>query len=209
VKNGCLCQETQDGETMLCSFAAAPVEEIIRDDGVNADLWFRVRGWARSGMRLPDLELSAEEYQSMNWPIKKWGANGNIKPGSTTKGKVLWAMTEASQRNAVRRTEYSHSGWRKIEGKWAYLYQGGAIGAENVAVALPNMERYGLSGAPEMAVGDALALDQAMLAVLPERIGVPMMGLIYLTPLCEFLWQRGIMPKFAPFVLGQTGSGSV
>jgi hypothetical protein len=30
---------------------------------------------------------------------------------------------------------------------------------------------------------------------------------VYLTPLCEFLWQRGIMPKFAPFVLGRTGSG--
>lgn len=207
VKNGCLCQETQDGETMLCSFVAAPVEEITRDDGVNADLWFRVRGWARDGTRLPDLELSAEEYQAMNWPIKKWGANGNVRPGSTTKGKVLWAMTEASQRNAIRRTEYSHSGWRKIEGKWAYLYQGGAIGAENVAVALPNMERYGLSGAPDMAVGDALALDQAMMAVLPERIGVPIMGLVYLTPLCEFLWQRGIMPKFAPFLLGRTGSG--
>ncbi len=207
VKNGCLCQETQDGETMLCSFAAAPVEEITKDDGVNAELWFRIRGWARSGALLPELELSGEEYTAMNWPIRRWGANGNIKPGTTTKGKVLWAMTESSRLNAARRTEYAHSGWRKIDGKWAYLYQGGAIGADNVSVALPNMERYGLSGAPDMAVGDALALVQAMLVAIPERIIVPILGLVYLTPLCEFLWQRGIMPKFALYVLGRTGSG--
>lgn len=207
VKNGCLCQETQDGETMLCSFTAAPVEEITRDDGVTTELWFRVRGWARNGTRLPDLELSGDEYAGMNWPVRRWGSNGNIRPGTTTKGKVLWAMTEASRLNATRRTEYSHAGWRRIEGRWAYLYQGGAIGAENVAVALPNMERYGLAGAADMQVGDALALDQAMMAVVPERISVPILGLVYLTPLCEFLWQRGIMPKFAPFLLGRSGSG--
>ena len=36
----------------------------------------------------------------------------------------------------AERTVYTHTGWRKLDGKWAYLHGGGAIGASGAVAGV-------------------------------------------------------------------------
>ena len=104
--------------------------------------------------------------------------------------------------------ERSQAGWQKINGKWAYLYQGGCIGAERVTVDLgPGLEDYTLDGVPEGLVeADAALTSMHMTDVLNPKVSVPMLGVTYLAPLREFLVRGGNPPSFVTMLKGATGT---
>lgn len=48
--------------------------------------------------------------------------------------------------------------------------------------------------------------SRKLLNFLPDSIGFPLMGFIYLAPLCEFLEQSGFLPSFTLALIGKTSS---
>ena len=147
-ENGCIVQKTTDGSKALCDFTVIPRMELIQDDGVSQKMQIVMDGWDSAGHKLKRAAVTADEFDNMNWVTKTWGMNACIAPGSTTKGKVAWAIKKVGQKTAQRVTEYSHTGWRKIGGRWCYLYHGGAIGMEGVSVNLGDntLKTYRLDG---------------------------------------------------------------
>ena len=104
-----------------------------------------------------------------------------------------------------RRTEYTHTGWRKIGGAWAYLHGGGAIGAPQVKTVLDGgLAQYSLD-AGETSAKDGYRESRGLMAVMSEHVAVPLLCCVYLAPLRHFLQQAGIPPSFAAFFVGKGG----
>ena len=212
VDNGCIAQITNDGARALTDFVVIPRMELTRDDGVNTSMWFVLDGWNSSGRRLERVTIGSKELDAMNWVTGKWGFSASLAPGTATKDKVAWAIKKVGQLTAKRVTEYNHTGWRKIDGKWCFLYHGGAVGMEGVTVDMGDaLKTYRLdgSGAPgfdKISYKEAAEQSMMLQTVMKEEIGVALLGVSYLAPLREFMNQMDIVPAFALFLYGESGT---
>src|SRR5216684_212373 len=98
------------------------------------------------------------------------------------KDQVREAIQLLSSKQIVERTIYGHSGWRKLEGRWAYLHGGGALGASlavaGVETSLPAALAPFILPTPPTGAELRIAI-RASLAVLdlaPDRVTVPTLG---------------------------------
>ena len=211
VDRGCICQLNDDNPKRLCTFVALPSAVILRDDGVNTQKLMIIEGWSQTGERLPQARVMAKDFRSMNWVMENWDFQANIVPGQATVDKLRYAIAEIGK-HAERRTEYAHTGWRKIGGKWCYLYHGGAIGAQGVSVDLGSgMQTYRLDGSgaegfDKLTPADGLAICRMYEAVVAGHISIPLLAMTYLAPLRDALVRGGIAPSFSIFLHGSTGT---
>lgn len=210
ISDNCICQSTADGPKRLANFSAVPYMEIMRDDGDGVSVEYEMDGFSRDGKPYPRCRLTMAEYQNkqMAWLQQNWGLGATVLPGNTVAAKVFYAISEAGYQVVRRRTEYTHTGWRKIHGKWAYLYEGGAIGADDVAVRLEHgLERYSLNGGKDIKVRAGAEATWQMRNVMSGQVFVPLIGMIFLAPLREFLNEVGATPDVGLYLRGATGSG--
>lgn len=208
VADGCLVQYQQGGGTKpLSDFVALMRTELIRDNGVDRSLSFVLDGWQRDGHPLPRVTISAEELDRMGWVTGKWGTHASVTPGSTNGAKVAYAVKQVGKRTARRVTEYLHTGWRKIDGKWCYLYHGGAIGMEGVTVDMGDaLKTYQLGGSEEITYREGAEASLRMMKVLHPEIAAALLGVTYLAPLREWMAQTDTVPAFCLFLHGITGT---
>ena len=212
VAGGCICQETGNETKPLCDFVVLPRMEMEKDDGVTATKHFVMDGWNCKGRKLGRVVIPAAQLDGMNWVTEKWGMDACVMPGNTTKGKVAWAIKKVGQMTAKRVTEYNHTGWRKIGGKWCYLYHGGAVGADGITVdmgdALKNyrLDGGGAQGFGEIPFAEAAKTSLRIQEVMKEEIGIALLGTAYLAPLREWMSQTDIVPAFALFLYGESGT---
>lgn len=210
--NGCICRVAADGgKKPICDFVAIPYSEIMQDDGVNRNMAFELDAWTQDGRKLPRTRVCASDFGGMGWVTGAWGLQANVMPGNSAKDHARYVIAAVGKMTAAHITEYSHTGWRKINGKWCYLYHGGAVGAEGVRVHLDGgLNGYRLDG--ENASFDAIPLTAATAAswslrgVIAPHIAIPLLGTIYLAPLWEFLNQTNIKPSYGLYLAGGTGS---
>lgn len=196
--------KTQDGErrTPLANFVALPVEEITRDNGIDTQTEFLIKGITSSGKPLPQVSIPAAKFASMNWVYECWNLAANIYPGQAVKDKLRFAIQEAGKDRVTHRTIYTHTGWKKINGAWCFLYHGGAIGCDDVSVELKGtLEAYNM---PDES--GSMRVSLKMLDVLPARIAVPLLGHIFLAPLCSFMECAGCVPAYTLFLAGSSGA---
>ena len=144
------------------------------------------------------MNIPARTFAGMGWVVEKYGTRANINPGQAKKEQLRHAIQSASHPNY--RTIYSHTGWRKVDGEWCYLYSGGAIGANGLDVELEgNLTAYTLDVPAASPKASADFLEVGTL-----RVTAPLLCAMYLAPLCEFA--RGDRPAFVTSIVGQTGS---
>lgn len=209
VDEGCICQWAEDNPKRLCTFVAVVSSIVDRDDGENIEKNYAIDGWGRDGRKLPRVRVPAKSYRRMDWLTEAWDVQANITPSSTAAEKVRYVIEEAGYSMATRTTEYTHTGWRKIDGRWVYLYRGGAIGADGVTVDLGEVLRnYCLD---ERYPDDANEADDMLTCtlltdVIPRRISVPLLAFMFLAPLREALMQAGFPPAFSVYLIGGTGT---
>ena len=212
VTGGCIAQQTGNEIKPLCDFVVLPRMELEKDDGVNVSKHFVLDGWNCKGRKLGRVVIPAAQMEGMNWVTEKWGFDASLSPGSTTKGKVAWAIKKVGQMTAKRVTEYNHTGWRKIGGKWCYLYHGGAVGMDGITVdmgdALKNyrLDGGGVPGFDEIPWAEAAKASLRIQDVMKEDIGIALLGTVYLAPLREWMSQTDVVPAFALFLYGESGT---
>ena len=193
----------KNGETVttqLSNFAPLITEEISRDNGVETQVDFTIEAEGQNGKRFPPVTIPASKFSGMGWVLERYGARANICAGNTKRDQLRYAIQAAS--TPKQRTVYSHMGWRNIDGRWCYLYNGGAIGADGVDVELEgNLSAYAL---PPVKAPDAVQTSADYLKVGALHVTAPLLATMYLTPLCAFC--KGERPAFIPFVAGVTGT---
>lgn len=186
----------------LAQFAALPVEAVTRDNGAEVRQDFVLEGVNHRGKRLPPVSVPAAKLAAMGWVLESWGLDANIMPGPAVKDRLRHAITEAGSLSVQHRTVFEHTGWRKIDGRWAFLHGGGAVGADNLAVELEGgLSAYSL---PDQSGDMRPSLE--LLEVLPKEIAIPLLGHVFLAPLCEFLRQAGCPPLYVLFLAGASGA---
>ena len=207
VDHGRICQSSQDGPKPLANFLVLPRAVITRDDGVNVTQETVLDGWTMDGAQLPRVSVKTSEFDSMGWVTKHWDFRANIAPGNTIKDRLRYAISEVGRISCERTVQYTHTGWRKVGGKWAYLYEGGAIGAEGVTVSLGSgLYMYRLDGGMEISTKAGIVCTLGLEDVIARHVVIPLLGTLFLSPLREFLAASGIAPAYALFLLGGTGT---
>lgn len=206
IYNGCTCQNTENGPKILGTFVALPISEVTLDDGVQVTKKLEIAGWSSKGKPMERLYIDMDKFSGMSWAANSWGLAANIMPGTTVKDKLRAVITAAGAQVATQHTIYAHTGWRQIEGKWAYLYDGGAIGAEGVEVSMDKgLSMYGFGKLPKgLDLFEAAYESLGLTDLVKKSLSVPLLGLMYLAPLREFQERAGISPSFITMLKGGT-----
>ena len=213
--DGCICRVAADGgRKPICDFVAIPHSEIMQDDGVNRNMAFEVDAWTQDGRQLPRTRVKASDFGGMSWVTSAWGLQANVMPGNSAKDHARYAIAAVGKMTAAHITEYSHTGWRKIAGKWCYLYHGGAVGADGVRVNLDGglsgyrLDGAGAAGFDGISAEAAAAASWGIRNVIAPHVAIPLLGTIYLAPLWEFLNQTNVKPSYGQPQEHQRGAGA-
>ncbi|PVV83527.1 toprim domain-containing protein [Dehalogenimonas alkenigignens] len=207
IENGRIChrqvnKDLQETINPLCNFTAHVTEEITRDDGMEANKFFKVRGRSSSGINLPEIEVPAANFAGLNWVVGEWGMRAIIGAGMNAKDKLREAIQLMSQ-DATARHIYTHTGWRHHDGKDIYLTQGGAIGADNVDVDLESqLKRYQMPAPdPDRTIEAVRASMDYIYIVSDPHVTIPLWAAMYLAPLAD-----AIDLAFTLWLVGPSGS---
>ncbi|MFF2017797.1 bifunctional DNA primase/polymerase [Paenibacillus sp. NPDC058177] len=189
----------------LANFAARIVKSIEKDNGPEKLMFYEIDGILTHSQRsLPSIQVPAQDFESMKWLVM-WGPEPTLFPGSTTRDLVRFAI-QSTASAVISERIFTHLGWINIDGKWAYLHAGGALGVPNVKVELePRLQNYQLTGC-STSNKKAMEASLRLLNVAPHRVTLVLWALTYLSPLCEWLRWLGIEPKFLVWLHGYTGS---
>jgi len=208
MEEGILKRFTENKIYPLSNFLPVPVEEIVYDDGNTRERFFKITAYKRYGedvLELNPVLVKAANLSSMNWVSEAWGFEANILPPIQAKKDYLRSIIcTIGSRWVVRRTVYTHTGWRKIDGAWCFLHKGGAVGGKNVSVELSNkMSAYDMGGC-EATKEEKTQAVLNLFKISPKQILYPLIGIAFLSPLNEFLRQSGFEPAFVMYLLGRT-----
>lgn len=188
----------------LCNFVAWPVRDILKDDGLSTERFIEFQGILQGGASFHPVKISGKSFLEMKWLIEAWGVRAAIKPKGEQ--EVRYALQLMAQAGIPESTIFTHLGWRKVKGSWAFLHAGGAVGSEAVEVEISDrLRKYSL---PEETgdIKEALEASLSLLELGPPWVMYPLYALVWLTPLCEPLRQAGIEPSHITYLWGTTGS---
>jgi len=210
-KGGCLARRTGkegDDAQILCSFYPIPKETIRRDDGSTVRTDYVIGAFRPDGSEMPDARIMGEsEFLAMKWPMKYWQFYGNIKPGRNTAQLIADAISTAGQQVARHRDVYEHTGVREVGGRMCYLYNGGAIGAQDVSVELGgSLEHYEIADRGHTRE-DAAAAELLLIDGMPGGLILPELAQAYLAPLYSVLEKMQQPPSYVVYVVGERGTG--
>lgn len=183
----------------LSNFSAEIVEEVRLDDGAEVSRVFVLRGRLHGGTDLTEARVAAAEFSGLSWVTREWGARAVITAGMGMKDRLREAIQIHSQ--PACRTVYRHSGWRTVNGQWAYLFHDGAVGASGVSVELDApLDRFVLPARVED-ITDAVQISLSLLECGPPEVMFTLLGATYLAPVASL-----IRPDFALWLFGTTGN---
>jgi hypothetical protein len=171
--------EAEGFDLRLTNFDVQITADITQDNGVEITHLFEITATVNQQTR--KFPIKAAEFASLRWVAENLGSNSIIYVNAYADDHVRVAI-QAVSTNKVERTEYTHTGWREINGAWVYLHGDGAIGAkgpvENVHVALPRelaaFQLRLLSTDPR----EALKASLKFLDLGPDRITIPAYGTV-------------------------------
>jgi hypothetical protein len=185
----CVVRYGRDGERYaepLCNFAAEVTEEIARDDGEDVVRQFTVSGTLETGKPLPATQIDAAKFMGMGWINDAWGIQAVVRAGWRARDQLREAIQLRST-GAQRRHVYTHTGWRVIDGRRAFLHAGGALGANEAIVDLDReMAGYCLPAQPRDVKGTMQA-SLRFLDTAPLTTTIPLFAAAYLAPLTELV----------------------
>lgn len=183
----------------LCNFFAQIVADVSKDDGEEVTHHMTINGRLEDGQELPDITISASDYEQMKWVIANWGARAAIEPGKDTRDALRHAIQYLSRDQIKQRRVYTHTGWREIDGKRIFLHAGEM---DSVSVELEgNLKRYELPTDSEIDTVTAMRESIALLDIAKPQVSYPLWAAMFLAPLSSF-----ISPAFLVWVEGPSGS---
>ncbi len=196
-------------ETPTGNFVARIVEDIVTDDGQTSERKYRIAGvMTKDKTRLPIIEVPAGDFKSLGWIDKLWGSGPFLYTGISrgVEEQFITSVRKASV-NVSRKTVYTHTGWREINGRMEFLTAGGALGNPDVLVEVDDsIQNYNLpTPAPGTDMVEAVktSLDFMQIGATPQaqKFLMPLWAEMYLAPLCHVL-----KPTFTLWFYGESGA---
>ena len=180
--DGCMCL---DGErpAQIANFTAEITEELVYDDGAEQTRYFIVCGVLATGESMPQIRISAAEYEAMEWVLPNWGSTAIVAANRGARDHVRAAIQHFSG-DVPTRTVYSHLGWRRVGDSDVYLHAAGAIGAgghvTGIETDLPiSLRRFSLPIPECTEIVAAIQASLDFLLIGLDLITVPLLGAVY------------------------------
>jgi hypothetical protein len=190
----------------LCNFVPYPLRQVKKDNGFEDERFIEVTAICPDGTRFSPVVVPLTSFESLNWVGPSWGAQAAMEAGWIVKDEIRHCIqTMASNGCIPEETVFTHLGWRKIDGQWTYFHAGGAIDSQAKVEPHMRLARYVLPEKGEN-LKEALKASLDLLDVASREITIPLLALVYLSPLCEPLRSAGIEPGFLMWIFGSTGS---
>ncbi|MBT7014866.1 MAG: DUF927 domain-containing protein [Anaerolineae bacterium] len=193
----------------LGNFHARITKELILDDGLNQpQVRFTLEGQLGSGEKLNTIEVDSEEFLSLNFLNKLWGARPILYIPYGKRHLFLRAVQEVSLKDMKRERVYTCTGWAKVDGERSFLTASGGISAKgfdkNMRVELDdNLSHYTLPEPPQGKERyEAIRASLAFLDLAPLRVSAPIWAAMYASLLTEVLPLYTVL-----WVYGATQSG--
>lgn len=192
----------------LCNLTIQISHELIQDDGMNSpSIVYTAVGTLDTKERLEPIEVKAEEFDSMRWIARHWGARPilYVPPGKIY--LLRRAIQEVSQAELKRERVHTFTGWAEIEGRWLFLTTAGGLGTggldPDVRVDLGNnnLGRYALPAPPDD-LRPAIQASLDFLQLAPYSVTLPLWAAMYAAPLSPIRTLNAIL-----WVYGSTQSG--
>ena len=180
----------KDGGTLwtpLATFDAEITDETVRDDGAEQTLTWAVRVTTADG-RTGEVLIPPDQLgKPQQWAAKAAGISALVMPGLSVADQLRVAVQSRST-SVTRRTVYTHTGWRLIDGHWMHLTSSGALGAtgldDTVTVDLGSLGGYALPPVPDVrAAREAVRESLALIGLAPDTVTVPWLAAAYRAPL--------------------------
>lgn len=200
-----LIQERDGSYPAQASNFVARIAEVREfDDGLEIQQQFVIDGILNGEKKLSQIVVPAVDFKAMRWVYKNWG---NVLITSIPKAQDI--VRETIQRTSlnapVTKVHYT-LGWKKIEDTWVYLYSGGAVGGNDVAVAEINeLQGYFFKKYP-YSTEKCAEMVQKLVDVANHSITIPILAHTFLSVLIEKFKFEEIEPKYLLWVYGVSGS---
>lgn len=206
VKSNCLYEMVQVKDQVvpmkLADFVPILISEITRDDGTEQKKMFKVGAVHKSGIKLSEQIVSADEMQNMKWLLNRWGALGAAQPKQNVLSKICHAIM-LTKGEVKFETMYLQTGWKKINGEYVFL-----MPTQNSPFTVELQGKLKNYSFTEKGSQEDLIYLSAMLenSFAPQCVMLPLLAVTFLCPLNHFLKSAGCEPKFVTALIGKTGS---
>lgn len=193
-------------EYQIANFVARPVKEIVKDNSLEIEKYLEITGILKGGRLLPTIQVPIDDFDSMSWPLNKWGIQAIISSSNGAKSLVREMIQHMGE--GIERVEiYQHLGWRRLQnGEYVFLHSNGCIGDGNAYVEIDEeLNRYCLPN-QVTDIKKATIASYKLQSIAPLQITMPMIAMVYLAPLLEAARRANIEPKFLLWIYGMTGS---
>lgn len=206
VKSNCLYEMVQVKDQVvpmkLADFVPTLISEITRDDGTEQKKMFKVGAVHKSGIKLSEQIVSADEMQNMKWLLNRWGALGAAQPKQNVLSKICHAIM-LTKGEVKFETMYLQIGWKKINGEYVFL-----MPTQNSPFTVELQGKLKNYSFTEKGSQEDLIYLSAMLenSFAPQCVMLPLLAVTFLCPLNHFLKSAGCEPKFVTALIGKTGS---
>jgi hypothetical protein len=175
-------------------------EEVALDDGIETTRAFVIEGQLDTGEKLPATRIPATRYAGLNWVTENWGVQAIVNAGISKRDQLREAIQRLSP-DPIRRSIYTHTGWREIDGKSVFLTSAGGVGGHGVDVDLgKDLHRYRLPAIAEN-TREAMWASLRLLEIAPLTVTVPLWATMFRAPLVAAL-----PVDMSAWIEGQTGS---
>ncbi len=206
LKSNCLYEMVQVKDQVvpmkLADFVPTLISEITRDDGTEQKKMFKVGAVHKSGIKLSEQIVSADEMQNMKWLLNRWGALGAAQPKQNVLSKICHAIM-LTKGEVKFETMYLQTGWKKINGEYVFL-----MPTQNSPFTVELQGKLKNYSFTEKGSQEDLIYLSAMLenSFAPQCVMLPLLAVTFLCPLNHFLKSAGCEPKFVTALIGKTGS---
>ena len=186
-------------QVQLSNYRAAITTNIRLDDGVETRCEFEIESELMVGLFSSRFLLRSS--RAWTGRLKKWGAAAITFPNQRDYARTA---IQSFSITAEDRCIYTHTGWRKVDGRWIFLHAGGAIGDAgaisdvNVRLLGP-MSRYELRApASPDSLASAVKASLRLVELGPPSISFPLLAATYRAVFGE--------ADFALHLAGETGA---
>lgn len=155
------------------------------------------------GNQLETINIEVQDIESLKWIKNSWGFQYKVFP--KMKEKFLEVL-EILVVNSVTKKISDHIGWFKDNEKYSYFHTRGVIGDSDKEVDIgEHLSNYFLQS-KIVDIQKACQASLKLLEVADYEVTVPLLGLVYLSPLLQAIKDVGKMPEFVVWLFGTTGS---
>ncbi len=193
-----------DGEgNEICNFMPIVLGQYMIGEGKDRTTVIELIGIEEGDKKLEAINVDVNDVDNLKWVKSSWGFQ--YKVHHKMKSQFM-NLIEVLVRNGITKKLSNQIGWFKENGKYVYLHTGGVVGISEREVDIgEHLSNYFLPN-EIVNIQKSCKASLRLLDLADYEVTVPLLALVYLSPLLQAIEDVGKIPEFVVWLFGTTGS---